>query len=449
MGIEVVDLLCNHDGCADEGKIAMKRAGKPRSAWAARADRWRLPAFCGILAALLAIALRPLPAAAEEAAPQPGGEPAVAAVPLAAGPPAATVLGARLGDHPDKTRFVLDMTAAPAFALAAGEDGRITIDFPMLEWQAGAVETAGLIARIESGALDGATFRIVLETGAPAEVRSAFYLPAAAGLPFRFVLDLEPADPGVAADAAAPAAVPLPPPLPRSRHVRVIAIDAGHGGVDPGAYGITGVEEKTVTLAAAKALAEALAATGRYTVVMTREDDTFLRLRERVEIARRAEADLFISLHADNISAQGRVRGASVYTLSDVASDEEARLLALRENRVDALGGAALSPEDDATATILIDLAQRLTQNESRVLAGELVTTLGAATLLVNNSHREAGFAVLKAPDVPSVLVELGYLSNAEDETLLTSAEHLAAMAAAMTAGIDAYFAWLEALRRS
>jgi N-acetylmuramoyl-L-alanine amidase len=208
--------------------------------------------------------------------------------------------------------------------------------------------------------------------------------------------------------------------------------------------------EKGVTLAVALRLRAVLEATGRYDVFLTREGDEYLRLRERVRLARMAGADLFISLHADSLEHDHVLRGASVYTLSDTASSQEAALLAARENRADALVDVALDPDDDMMASILIDLSQRLTRNESSMLAELMVTHLGEATLLMpHQTHRQAGFAVLKAPDVPSVLIEMGYLSNAEDEALLASDEHQAALAEAMARAIESYFSWLDGLQRS
>jgi len=233
------------------------------------------------------------------------------------------------------------------------------------------------------------------------------------------------------------------PPAPRRP---VIVLDPGHGGLDPGAIGATGVFEKDVTLAVARRLRDRLTATGRFAVVLTRDADIYLRLRERVQVARRAEADLFLSLHADSNPDPG-LRGASVYTLSDRASDREAAQLAQRENRVDALIGVHMDPEDEVMASILIDLAQRRTRGDSNVMAELLVGQLGEQVSLLNNSHRQAGFAVLTAPDVPSVLVELGHLSNAEDERALVTREHQERLTAALAEAVSAFFARATARR--
>lgn len=197
-----------------------------------------------------------------------------------------------------------------------------------------------------------------------------------------------------------------------------IVIDAGHGGIDGGAEGANGTIEKSVTLAFALELKAKLSADGKYDIFLTRDKDEFIRLDERVRIARQHDADLFISIHADTISLSG-IRGATVYTVSDKASDAEAEATADRENLSDAIAGIQIEEENQQVADILIDLIRRETHTFSirfaRSLVGELSTSVG----LINNPHRSAGFKVLKAPDVPSVLVELGYLSNSRDEEQL------------------------------
>ena len=197
-----------------------------------------------------------------------------------------------------------------------------------------------------------------------------------------------------------------------------IVIDPGHGGIDGGAEGVNGTVEKAVTLAFATELKKKLEQTGPYNVFLTREKDEFLRLDERVRIARQHEADLFISIHADTIRLKG-IRGATVYTVSDKASDAEAAALAVRENLSDQLAGIEIEEENHEVADILVDLIRRETHTFSMRFARSLVGELSTAVELINNPHRSAGFKVLRAPDVPSVLVELGYLSNAKDEAQL------------------------------
>lgn len=208
------------------------------------------------------------------------------------------------------------------------------------------------------------------------------------------------------------------PVPPAAGHRFTVVIDPGHGGIDGGAESPGGTIEKNVTLDFATQLRNKLAATGKYDVFMTRETDEFLRLDERVRIARQHEADLFISIHADTIALKG-IRGATVYTVSDKASDAEAQALADRENLSDQLAGIEIKNDNQEVTDILIDLIRRETHSFSmsfaHTLVGQLATTVG----LINNPHRFAGFRVLKAPDVPSVLVELGYLSNTKDEAQL------------------------------
>jgi N-acetylmuramoyl-L-alanine amidase len=245
-------------------------------------------------------------------------------------------------------------------------------------------------------------------------------------------------------------AVPLPPKRPGSRTDarRVIVLDPGHGGVDPGAISVTGAFEKDLTLAMARAVRDHLVATGRYRVVLTRDSDVFLRLRDRVAKAREAGAELFISLHADSIGSSD-VRGMSIYSLSENASDREAATLAARENRADALDGINLTAENDEVVNILISLAQRDTMNQSRRFANMLVGEMAAQTRLVPRPHRSAGFAVLTAPDIPSVLMEMGYLSSPEDAKLLGQTEHRTRMARSLLRSIDGYFAARSGISRS
>lgn len=222
---------------------------------------------------------------------------------------------------------------------------------------------------------------------------------------------------------------------------RVVVLDPGHGGQDPGAIGVSGVQEKAITLALAQEVRRHLEATGRYRVHLTRDGDEFLPLRERVQKARRWKADLFLSLHADSIGST-QTRGASVYTLSDTASDAESAALAARENRADIIVGVDLSHESRDVANILIDLAQRETLNRSAELAHLLVRELSQEVrMLPVRPHRFAGFAVLKAPDVPAALLELGYLSNAEDERLLRQTSHRRRVALGVQRAVDAFFA--------
>lgn len=201
-----------------------------------------------------------------------------------------------------------------------------------------------------------------------------------------------------------------------------IVIDPGHGGIDGGARGVSGTEEKDITLTFSRELKKHLEENGRYRVRLTRDDDVFLRLDERVRIARQHGANLFISVHADTIRYKG-VRGATVYTVSDQASDAEAAALAARENLSDELAGMSVEDENHEVSDILMDLIRRETHSFSVRFARTLVGSLSDRVEMIKNPHRFAGFRVLKAPDVPSVLLELGYLSNPHDEEQLLDAE--------------------------
>ncbi|MGI9481802.1 MAG: N-acetylmuramoyl-L-alanine amidase [Hyphomicrobiales bacterium] len=225
----------------------------------------------------------------------------------------------------------------------------------------------------------------------------------------------------------------------RKKH-QVIILDPGHGGVDPGAIGRRGTPEKKVTLAFAKILAAHLRKSNRYKVYLTRSGDRFIRLRDRVHFARKKGADLFIAIHADSIR-RGKVQGATVYTLSERASDKEAGELAAKENRADIIAGVDLGVETAQVTGILIDLAQRETNNHSTSFAQTLARQLSTTTKLTRKPLRSAGFRVLKAPDVPSVLLELGYLSSRKDEMNLRSAAWRKKVAGAVAGAIDAYFA--------
>ncbi len=220
----------------------------------------------------------------------------------------------------------------------------------------------------------------------------------------------------------------------------LIVIDAGHGGQDPGTIGRNKTHEKTVTLDYAKALKNALESSGKYRVALTRSDDRFILLRERFHIARRMKANLFVSLHADS-ALNSSARGLSVYTVSEESSDAEAEALAAQENKVDVLAEINLDTQDQDVADILIDLAQRDTKNKSILLAEHIVEAMQGKVALLNNTHRYAGFAVLKAPDIPSALVEIGFLSHPEEEQVIQSSRHREHVVQGLVQGITNYFA--------
>ena len=249
------------------------------------------------------------------------------------------------------------------------------------------------------------------------------------------------------ANKPTPKSVKKPTPLPRPK---LIFLDPGHGGRDPGAQGVRGTQEKAVVMAIARELQRELLAGNRYRVLLTRSTDNYVALRERVARAQEAKADLFLSLHADACD-NSDVRGASVYTLSEQATDREAAALAARENRADAIvGGMKLSDKDDNVARTLVAMSQRGTVNDSRRLADTIVQSFGRNGIrLLPRTHRQAGFAVLTSPDIPAALVELGYLSNRQDEKLLTVRQHQIALAKALRGSVDAHFAAGGAIRKA
>jgi N-acetylmuramoyl-L-alanine amidase len=246
-------------------------------------------------------------------------------------------------------------------------------------------------------------------------------------------------------------AAPDAAPARKERHPGkpIVVIDAGHGGVDPGATSVSGAYEKNIVLALAQDVKAALDKSGKVTAVLTRDRDIFIPLRERVAIARAANADLFMSLHADTV-ADPDIRGLSVYTLSQNASDAEAQALADKENKSDIVAGIDFSNESPEVTNILIDLVQRESMNLSAKFAGSVITEVSHDTHeLLQNTHRFAGFAVLKAPDVPSVLVESGYLSNARDEQMLRRPEYRAKLAQALARAIEGFLTRQQKVRRS
>lgn len=395
----------------------------------------------------------------------------LSASPVVAEAPA--VRDIRVAQHGDGTRVVIDLNRRVSFRhLTLNQPPRLAIDLPEVTWQLpqlnGAV-TVGIVEGFRFGRFRPGVSRIVVDLSQPFEVRRVFELPPNGVHGHRIVTDLVATAPGPvpeaiasrapalngAAGAASPpadqtgatgaqAALPVtraPAPPPSRPHERIVVIDPGHGGIDPGAIGANNTYEKDVVLALALELRRQLEATGRYRVVMTRDSDRIVRLRDRLQIARESMGELFVSLHADSLVQSPEVKGASVYTLSEQASNEEAARLASKENRADILAGIDLSDQEDIVTEILIDLAQRAAKNQSIRLAEHLVAELSTVTRMARRRRSQAGFVVLKSPDMPSVLVELGYLSNADDERALRDPAHLSNLAKAMVRAIDRYFA--------
>jgi len=359
------------------------------------------------------------------------------AVATAQGPaPAAGVQKVRFGGDRLETRIVIDLDRAAAGRLVAdgAQDQRIVIGLPNVS-VSGDLQGAGQ-GLVKRWAIDEAAggARLSLDLGARAEVRRRFLLPPGDGATaYRYVIDLK----AIESPSTLPKAQlkPIPVKAAPLRLKRVIVIDAGHGGKDPGSLGAT-VFEKDVTLAAAKALKARLEKTGRFQVVMIRETDTFVPLEARVQVARRADADLFISLHADS-GPDVATRGASVYTLSEKGAERFARVM----DKDDWLMKASMPGRDRAVSQILLDLSQRATKNRSAAFAQMLLEKVGAETPLLRRSHRDAGFVVLLAPDVPAVLLEMGFITNVEDERLLSNPASRDRVVDAVGDAIESYFA--------
>ncbi len=361
---------------------------------------------------------------------------------------------ARVAGDEARTRFIMDLSSPVEFAVSTLSDPyRIVIDLPRVAFdlpETAGQEGRGLLTAWRFGMFAAGKSRVVLDAKGPVAVDKAFVLPPVSDQPARFVLDLvstsreaflETARESAPAPAVARKGDRLTPPPEGKKGLPVIVLDPGHGGIDTGATGNGGTLEKAVVLDFALMLRDKLIATGRYDVRMTRDTDVFIPLRERVKIARSLEADLLLSVHADSVRiGRDQVRGAGVYTLSENASDEVAAALAERENRSDIIAGIDLADEPDDVTDILIDLARQETKKFSYLFARTLVGELRGTAQLVKNPQRSAGFRVLTAHDVPSALVELGYLSNKLDEKLMTTDEWRGRMSAALVAAIDNYF---------
>jgi len=374
---------------------------------------------------------------------------------------------ARLAGDSKRTRFVLDLDKSVQFrAFALADPYRVVVDIPQVSFQLppeAGVTGRGLIKAFRYGLVMPGGSRIVFDLTGPARIAKSYVLDAANDQPPRLVLELEEIDrtnfvqslavesrpqlrPAIA-DAADPIvamkAAAEPKPADAMDLRPVVVIDPGHGGVDNGTQAGGGENnEKDLVLGFGLALRDRIEKSGKYRVVMTREDDTFVPLADRVRIARNQSAALFVSIHADALPrGEGDAQGATIYTLSDRASDSEAERLAETENKADAIGGVNLTEEPTEVADILIDLARRETRTFSnrfaRLLMGEMKTT----ARMHKRPLKSAGFKVLKAPDVPSVLVELGYVSNKDDLEHLLSESWRTRIVGSMGQAIDAFFA--------
>ncbi|MBX6426302.1 MAG: N-acetylmuramoyl-L-alanine amidase [Variibacter sp.] len=371
---------------------------------------------------------------------------------------AAIASDVRLGGDETRTRFIVDLSKnVEFFAFTLADPYRVVIDLPQIGFHLPpkAGETGrGLVKAFRFGLVMPGGSRIVLDATGPVRIDKAFVLDPIDDQPARLVVDLVAVDRETFMRNLALQAKPPRQPQAERKSDRdssaaepgdarpVVVLDPGHGGLDSGTAAASGETEKAIVLDFALQLRDKLEQTGNYRVVMTRTDDSFVSLAERVRVARAAGAALFISIHADALARRdGETRGATVYTLSDRASDDEAARLAELENKADAIAGVDLSAEPDEIADILIDLAQRETRTFSAHFARTLVSELKAAARLHKHPLRSAGFKVLKAPDVPSVLLELGYVSSAQDLKLLTSEAWRKRAADAVAQAVDTFFA--------
>ncbi|MGN7439324.1 MAG: N-acetylmuramoyl-L-alanine amidase [Alcanivorax sp.] len=389
------------------------------------------------------------------------------------------VKSVRYGNHPDKVRLVIDMDQIADFRVfTLSTPYRIVVDLPTFTWSAGDIESyqTAYISAVRQGKLKGGISRIVLDLDRPAAIQSAFFLPKNDTRPDRLVIDYTPVDavtfeakksnihgtlktedylsapinPVAQTETKITNGVPLPPPnamrpsfetkkITRNQK-RIIIIDPGHGGTDPGAIGHNKIYEKHVVLSIGKELKRELESTGRYRAILTRDRDVFIKLKDRVHFARDNNGDLFVSLHADSIKKKS-VRGTSIYTISKKSSDAQTAALAKKENQADLMGGVGLAVEDQQVAYILGDFLMTETMNQSKFFANTLVEKIQKSGIrILDNPHRYAGFAVLKAPDIPSVLIETGFMSNRSEAELLKKRHHQQKIARAIRMGIDAYF---------
>jgi len=376
---------------------------------------------------------------------------------------AAQVVNIRSGDHPDKSRLVIEMTGEMDFrATILDRPKRLVIHIPAKNWsvQGGVVLTKPFRSTSHTTSV-GNLMVLSFPLDSPHVIQSAFMMP---GTPNRLVVDMVPANAiefkqnldvvhgplrvieeresldSVISNIMGDATTPVPVSKPVKRKKPIIVIDAGHGGKDPGAISKSGIQEKQITLPMAKRIAAMLNATGRYDARLTRTKDHFIKLYNRVKIAQRAKADLFISIHADSVGNR-KTKGASVYTLSNKASDVQSAKLAARENQADLIGGMDLDVEDEDVSAILIDLSMRESMNQSKKLANKVISNFrGVGVKTLRGPHRYAGFAVLKAPDIPSILIETGFVSNESEARKLLKPEHQKRIGRAILKSLDRYF---------
>src|SRR5215212_4173654 len=368
---------------------------------------------------------------------------------------------ARLAGDNQQTRFVLDLDKTIQFrAFTLADPYRVVVDLQQISFQLRpgvGVSGRGLVKAFRYGLLMPGSSRIVFDLTGPAKIAKSYVLEVANGQPAKLVLEFEEVDrtsfiqslapesrpelrPAIADAVSTERAAPAKPPVPADLRP-VIVIDPGHGGIDNGTQA-SNETEKNLVLGFGLALRERVEKSGKYRVLMTRTDDTFIALDERVRIARNQSAALFVSIHADALPrGEGDAQGATIYTLSDRASDAEAERLAEAENKADAIGGVNLTEEPTDVADILIELAQRETRTFSKRFARLLMGEMKSTVRMHKHPLKSAGFKVLKAPDVPSVLVELGYVSNKADLQHLVSENWRNRTVGSMAQAIDSFLA--------
>ncbi len=373
---------------------------------------------------------------------------------------AAQISGARVGQGVGSARIVMDADSQFDYKVfLLNEPRRLVVDTQNAEASSKlqqSVAANDFVSSVRLGTAGAGGVRVVFDLLRPVTVKKVFMLQPQSKFSWRFVIDLEPAserefaakvgnDSAISNDSygqnrqiakASSASKAMPA---KKSAKKIIVLDPGHGGVDPGAIGISGVYEKNITLAMARELKEELDKRGKYTVYLTRNRDIFIPLRDRVKISRRHDADLFLSIHADS-AANKKATGLSVYTLSEKASDKEAAALAEKENKADIVAGLNFAEHSKEVSDVLLNLAQRETLNRSSEFATFMVQEMRKSTHTLDNTHRFAGFAVLKAPDVPSVLMELGYLSNRAEEKQLQQKSYRKKLAVSAAKAIDRYF---------
>jgi N-acetylmuramoyl-L-alanine amidase len=360
-------------------------------------------------------------------------------------------VGVQLSQDQNAAKLVFDLSRpVDASASALASPDRIVVDVPEVNFQVdpsvgriGALPNVSFVKGFRFGLLAPGKSRIVIDlarAACPAEISAR---PIVEGKPAaRLTIELKSCDPSAFAALVRSSAVSTASESSAATPGRpIIVLDPGHGGVDSGARGLGGVQEKTLVFGFCAELKRQLDATKRYAVVMTRDGDQYVDLDDRVAIARKSNASLLISVHADTLSEDKTVSGSTVYTLADRASDAEAARIAARENAADRGPGGDNRVDSPDVADILFDLKRRETRTYAHVFSRGVVDNLRSAAKLNHNPERSAGFVVLKAPEFPSVLVELGYLSNAEDAKSLASSEWRVKTAAAMVKAIDAFFA--------